>query len=36
MIKSKKQLPTQNMDKLQNKVDSLIGGSRPPVDKDEK
>ncbi len=25
MIKSKKQLPTQNVDKLQDKVDSLIG-----------
>ena len=36
MVKSKVQLPTQNADRLQNKVDSLIGGSNPPVGKDEK
>jgi len=36
MLKSKVQLPTQNADKLQDKVDALIGGSKPPVDKDEK
>lgn len=36
MLKSKVQLPTQNADKLQDKVDSLIGGSKPPINKDEK
>jgi hypothetical protein len=36
MLKSKVQLPTQNADKLQGKVDALIGGSKPPIDKDEK
>lgn len=36
MIKSKVQLPTQNVDRLQNKVDALIGGSIPPKKTDEK
>jgi len=36
MVKSKIQLPTQNVDRLQNKVDALIGGSIPPKNKDEK
>jgi len=36
VYKLKVQLPTQNPDKLQDKVDALIGGSKPPVDKDEK
>ena len=36
MIKSKVQLPTQNVDRLQDKVDALIGGSIPPKKTDEK
>lgn len=36
VYKLKVQLPTQNPDKLQDKVDALIGGSKLPIDKDEK
>lgn len=36
VYKLKVQLPTQNADKLQDKVDALIGGSKPPINKDEK
>lgn len=36
VLKSKIQLPTQNVGRLQDKVDALIGGSKPPVAKDEK
>lgn len=36
VYKLKVQLPTQNPDKLQDRVDALIGGSKLPIDKDEK
>lgn len=36
MVKSKVQLPTQNANRLQDKVDALIGGSTSPKKTDEK